>query len=89
MRKLALHSQVGKDLATLPAKQYRQVMSAIIELLREPFPHYSRPIAGAPFFRIELGEFRVIYRADDEQVYILAVGKRNDSEVYRLLERKM
>jgi mRNA interferase RelE/StbE len=64
-------------------------MSAIIDLLKEPFPHYSRPLGGSSFFRIEVGEFRVIYKADDDTVSVLAVGKRNDSEVYKLLERKM
>jgi mRNA interferase RelE/StbE len=73
----------------IPPKQYRQVVSAIIELLNEPFPHYSRPLAGSSFFRLEVGEFRVIYNADDGAVSVLGVGKRNDSEVYRLLDRKM
>lgn len=89
MRKLALHTHLGKDLAAIPPKQYRQIMSAIIELLKEPFPHYSRPLAGSSFFRIEVGEFRVIYKADDETVSVLGVGKRNDADVYKLLERKM
>ncbi len=88
MRKLALHPQVGKDLADIPPKQYRQVMCAILELLDEPFPHYSRPLTGHPFYRIEAGEYRVIYEADDVTVYVLAVGKRNDGEVYRLLNRR-
>lgn len=89
MRQLALHTHLRKDLADIPPKQYRQVMSAMIELLREPFPHYARPLAGTSFFRIEVGEYRVIYKADDNTVAVLGVGKRNDSEVYKLLERKM
>jgi mRNA interferase RelE/StbE len=82
MRKLALHTHLGKDLSTIPPKQYRQLMTAIIELLKEPFPHYSRPLAGSSFFRLEVGEFRVIYNADDDTVSVLGVGKRNDSEVF-------
>lgn len=89
MRRLALHTQVGKDLAVLPVKPFRQVMIAILELLGEPFPHYSRPLSGWPFFRIEVGEYRVIYEADGETVSVLAVGKRNDGEIYRRLNRKM
>ncbi len=89
MRKLSLHTHLGKDLAALPPKQYRQVMSAILDLLKEPFPHYSAPLAGSTFWRIEVGEFRVIYKADGDTVSVLGVGKRNDSEVYKLLERKM
>jgi mRNA interferase RelE/StbE len=89
MRKLALHTQVGKELAALPAKQYRQVMGAIIELLDQPFPHYSRPLKGYPYFRIEVGEYRVVYQAGGDLVSVLVVGKRNDSDIYRRLDRKM
>ena len=89
MRRLALHTQVGKELAGLPVKPFRQVMIAILELLDEPFPHYSRPLSGWPYFRIEVGEFRVIYEADTHTVSVLAVSKRNDGDIYRRLNRKM
>jgi mRNA interferase RelE/StbE len=89
MRRLALHTQVGKEMAGLPVKPFRQVMIAILELLDDPFPHYSRPLSSWPFFRIEVGEYRVIYEADSETVSVLAVGKRNDGEIYRRLNRKM
>ena len=88
MRKLALSKQAAKDLPGLPAKQYRQVISAIFDLLTNPDPHYSKPLAGTPYRRIAVGEYRVVYRTDDETVYVVVVGKRNDDEVYRALERK-
>jgi mRNA interferase RelE/StbE len=34
-----------------------------------------------------VGEYRVVYRYDDESVYVVVCGKRNDDEVYRRLER--
>lgn len=89
MRKLALHNHLDKDLGTIPPKQYRQIMGAIVNLLKEPLPHYSQPLAGTAFRRIEVGEFRVIYREDRDVILVLGVGKRNDSEVYKLLNRRM
>jgi hypothetical protein len=35
-----------------------------------------------------VGEYRVVYRADAECVYVPAAGKRNDSEVCRRLGRE-
>jgi mRNA interferase RelE/StbE len=88
MRKLAVQKAVLKDLPELPAKQYRQVVTAIFDLLADPSPHYSKPLRGSPYMRIAVGEYRVVYRFDDESIYIAVVGKRNDDDVYRQLERK-
>jgi mRNA interferase RelE/StbE len=89
MRRLVLEKSVHKELPTLPAKQYRQVVSAIFDLLQEPHPHYAKRLQGSPYSRIAIGEYRVIYRADDESVYIVVFGKRNDDEIYKALNRKM
>lgn len=87
MRKLALQKAAIKELDDLPAKQYRQVVSAIFELLIDAAPHYSRRLQNSQYSRIAVGEYRVIYRADDEFVSVVAVGKRNDGAVYQWLER--
>ena len=88
MRKLVPTKTVLKELLELPPKQYRQVVSAIFDLLADPSPHYSKPLMGTPYRRIAVGEYRVVYRADDEHVHIAVVGKRNDDEVYSRLGRK-
>jgi mRNA interferase RelE/StbE len=88
MRTLVPERSVLKDLTDLPAKQYRQVVSAIFDLLAEPYPHYAKPLQGSLYWRIAVGEYRVVYRADDEAIFLVAFGKRNDGAVYRVLERK-
>lgn len=88
MRRLCLQKNVIKELASLPAKQYRQVVGAILELLGDATPHYSRPLRGSAYHRIAVGEYRVVYRFDDENVFILVAGKRNDGEIYELAKRR-
>jgi mRNA interferase RelE/StbE len=88
VRKLDLQKAANKELAELPAKQYRQVVGAILELLQQPFPHYAKVLQGSKFWRIAVGEYRVVYRVDDETIYVVAFGKRNDSAVYKSLQRK-
>jgi mRNA interferase RelE/StbE len=88
MRKLALEKAVVKDLLELPPKQYRQVVSAVFDLLTEPQPHYAKALRGSPYVRIAVGEYRIVYRVDAECVYVVVAGKRNDSEVYSRLGRK-
>jgi mRNA interferase RelE/StbE len=84
MTKQALKACQGLD-----AKQYRQVVSAILALLTNPEPHDSQLLRGATRGerRVDVGEFRVIYAITDETVEILVVGKRNGDEVYKIWQR--
>lgn len=87
-RKLALQSGVIKELKSLPPKHCKQVALAILGLLQNATPHDSAPLVGhSPWHRIDIGEYRVIYRFDSDAVYVSLVGKRNDDEVYKLLRR--
>jgi len=88
MRRLVPTKAALNDLLDLPAKQYRQVVSAIFDLLSDPNPHYSKTLSGTPYRRIAVGEYRVVYRADAETVWLVAFGKRNDAEIYKQLDRK-
>jgi len=91
MISLQLSRQAQKFIAKLPPKQRRQVVSQIYALRDDPFPHDSKAMKGyAPFFRIDIGEYRAIYKVvnNDQLILVAVVGKRNDDEVYRILKRK-
>ena len=87
--KLRMTNQALKAVEKLDAKQYRQVVGAILGLLKNPEPHDSKQLAGAKNRerRSDAGEYRIIYCHDGEVVEILVVGKRNDDAVYKLRAR--
>jgi len=87
MKKIDLSLRAHKFLEGLPAKQFRQVALAIFRLAREPFPQDARSLQGYPYHRIDVGEFRIIYRVEEDVVRVALAGKRNDDEVYRQLGR--
>ena len=37
--------------------------------------------------RVDIGEYRVIYRVEGEELLIAAAGRRNDDAIYREFER--
>lgn len=86
---LTMSKQAKKACDALDAKQYRQVVSAILGLLNNPEPHDSQPMRGAARGerRVDTGEYRIVYAINDDLVEVLVVGKRNDDEVYRIWER--
>jgi len=40
------------------------------------------------YHRTDVGEFRIIYKIENNELLIPIIGKRNDSEVYKIMERK-
>jgi len=86
---LELTNDARSFLEDLPSKQYKQVASKIFELLRNPYPHDAKHIKGLQGYRrVTSGEFRIVYTVDAETIKIALVGKRNDDEIYRILDRK-
>ncbi|WP_054114279.1 type II toxin-antitoxin system RelE family toxin [Marinagarivorans algicola] len=87
---LKLSRQAGRFIKTLPPKQYKQVVSATLALLNNPEPHDSKQLKGSKDSnrRADVGEYRIVYRAEGEELLVLVIGKRNDDEVYKILDRQ-
>jgi len=84
MYKVDITKSSGKFIKKLPPKQYRQVVGTILSLRENPTPHDSQQLKGSPEYqRVDIGEYRIIYRFDKDTIYIAIVGKRNDDEVYK------
>ena len=88
MRKLSITHDGLKFLDRLDAKQFRQVVRRILALATDPTPNDSIHMEGSDYRRTDQGEYRIVYSFDDETVFIAVIGKRNDDEVYRKMDRK-
>lgn len=76
-------------LKELPVKHARQVASKIQQLAETPNGLPVKELKGSEgFFRLKSGEYRIIYRVQDEELQIWLIGRRNDDDVYRRFERK-
>ncbi len=83
------HEEAEKSVNGYPPKQFKQVISKILSLRKNPRPSDSRELKGWPgAFRANQGEYRILYLVDDSQrlITVIKVGKRNDEEVYRNLD---
>ena len=88
MRKLDMDRDAAKYLQGLDAKQYKQVASKMLSLMVNATPADYSQLKGYPYYRVDSGEYRIIYRFDAETIYIALIGKRNGDEVYEKLKRK-
>lgn len=82
---LSLSRASVRFLDTLPPKQYRQVVRKIIMLMADPKPSDAERLRGFDFSRVTAGGYRIVFDVRDGVLRVLAIGKRNDDEVYRRL----
>ena len=74
----------------LQPKIAAQIANKALSLNIEPLPNDSKQLKGySHYYRVDSGEYRIIYHFNPEQdlVEVILVGKRNDDEVYKKLER--
>lgn len=85
---LDLTKQARKFLDTLPPKQFKQVGSKVMGLLREPYPNDCKHLSGhLGFRRVDIGEYRICYTVVDSIIRVVVVAKRNDDSAYRQLKQ--
>jgi len=92
MYTLAVDRSVLRELGNAKrytAKIYRQITLKILKLALDPRPTDCKAIG--PGYRVDSGEYRIYYEVNDRDrtVIVWLVGKRNDDEVYRRLQRKL
>ena len=74
----------------LQPKIAAQIAKKVLALNVDPLPNDSKQLIGYPgYYRVDSGEYRIIYNFNPEEdlVEVILVGKRNDDEVYKKLER--
>jgi mRNA interferase RelE/StbE len=69
-----------RQLAALPPDLYTEVRDRIRTLAVDPLPAESRSIEGRNGWRLQIGDFRVIYEVDRPaaRVTVLDVSRRSD-----------
>ena len=65
---------------------FRDIVNAIDSLAENPEPASSKKLSGHPFRRVRVGNFRIVYSVEEEQILLLVlkVGQRRD--IYKGLE---
>lgn len=90
MLRIKVSKQVQKTLENIHPKHSRQIARKIVDMQTDPYPNDSKQLKGkySKYRRADAGEYRIVYFVEQEILYITVVGKRNDDEVYKILNRK-
>ena len=79
-----LTKAAAKDLAAVPKKTLQHLDKTIRSLADNPRPHGSIKLQGSDdLYRIRKGNFRIIYKIEDEALIVPVVRAGNRRDVYR------
>lgn len=90
MLKIQFTKHACKFLERLPQKHALQLKNTLQKLQTNPFPPDSRKLKGyTDYYRVSVGEYRIVYRTENATLLVPLIGKRNDDEVYKKLKQIM
>lgn len=73
-----------RDLDGLPSKVRSRILDALDRLAADPFQASNvKALAGAPVFRLRVGDYRVVYMLRRERLVVFVVRVGHRREIYR------
>jgi mRNA interferase RelE/StbE len=78
--KIVIKQSVAKDLRPIPNKDVKRILQRIEQLAQDPRPPVSEKLSGEEKYRVRQGNYRILYRIEDEilTVFIVKIGHRRD-----------
>jgi len=82
--KVRLARSASREIERLPKPVLKRVLRHLETLEETPFPRGTRKIRGAKdLWRLRVGDYRMVYRVDQEAREIVVLIVRHRREVYR------
>lgn len=72
-----------KVIESLQQAQRTRIQKAIDALASEPRPHGAIKMTGVPSWRIRVGDYRIIYDIEDQQLIVIVIKVGHRREIYR------
>ena len=72
-----------KGLRRVDAQDRPRIRGAIALLAYDPRPPASRKLKGRDAYRVRIGDYRILYRIEDEVLLVVVVTVGHRREVYR------
>jgi mRNA interferase RelE/StbE len=81
--RIEIAPSAAKELSRIPRKDLQRIVARIQALADDPRPPGSRKLCAQEKYRIRQGDYRVLYRIEDNVlvVYVVKIAHRRD--VYR------
>jgi mRNA interferase RelE/StbE len=75
-----------RQIRRLPPGDAARLRGPILALAIDPRPPGATKLTGTDFWRLRIGDLRIVYTIDDDAVVVLRAARRSES-TYRRLDR--
>jgi len=79
---IVFKTSVRKDLRKIPRKDVLRILARIESLADEPRPRGAEMLTGDDKYRIRQGDYRILYRIEDDRLMVCVVKVGHRREVY-------
>ena len=83
--KIIVAEKLEKQLKKISNKIAKKIMMKIEDLSNNPRPHDVKKLKGKNLYRIRQGQYRIVYKIEDNVLLILIVDIAHRKEIYRNL----
>ncbi len=82
--KIEIKRSAAKEIAALPKRYRRRVVSVIASLADEPRPEAARKLTNTDnAYRLRVGDYRIVYQVFDDILTVIVVRVGHRKNVYR------
>ncbi|OGU66323.1 MAG: hypothetical protein A2499_15610 [Stygiobacter sp. RIFOXYC12_FULL_38_8] len=83
MYKIQILKSADKTLRNVARKERVKIVEQISQLAENPRPFGCKKLRGTEFYRIRIGDYRVIYKIEDEVLLILVIRIGHRKDIYK------
>lgn len=83
--KIEFSANAEKEFKRLDKTTQKRVSKIVDNLETNPFPSQSKKLINSDYWRIRVGDYRVIYVIENEEVLILIVKIGHRKDIYKKL----
>ena len=85
MYKITYTTQAAKSLLKMPRNTANLIREKLTQIANDPFASIpnAKKLQGRPGYRLRIGDWRVIYEINKDQVVIIVMKIATRGEVYR------
>ena len=76
-------AQATKQGDKLPQNIRQRIIRTVRKLARDPFPPGVRKIANSDYYRLRVGDYRIIYEVQEARLVVLVVRIGHRKDVHR------
>ena len=81
--RVQIRRRAQKQLNRIQEEHRERIIEAVYALSKDPRPHNSRKLEGREGYRLRVGDYRALYRIDDETREVLVAEVWHRQRDYR------